>query len=463
MKRRILAWLVLLCASSCLFAGVPALVAIRNARVVTVSGPTLDKGTVVIRDGLIEAVGANVPVPAGAWEIDGSGLTVYPGLIDAVSTLGIPQAAAVTTVTSTTRRTSSTPATPALTTTTQPAAPPSRGPEDRPQTQSWLRAADQVSLSDSRLDAARTAGFTTAMTFPKTGLVAGNGAAINLGGERPGDMVISPGIGLYLTTGGSAGGEVSRSFPGALFGVMAYYRQLWIDAAYYKMQLARYEKNPSGKQRPRYDRALEGVLAAPRALLPANNAVQIDRMLRFGKDLDTPFLLYGLQDGYLVADQIKQSGVPVIVNLRWPTRSRDADPEMLDSLRDLEAREKAPSTPAALAKAGVKFAFSADGVDTPRAAIQAVKKAIDSGLTKEQALSALTLSAAEIYGLNDRLGSLDKGKIANLLVVKGDLFDDRPQVQMIFVDGVKYDPAPETPAGPGRNSTATPTTEDDTN
>src|SRR5262249_34170387 len=162
-------------------AGVPALVAIRNAKVVTVSGATLDRGTVVIKDGLIEAVGANVPIPAGTWEIDGVGLTVYPGLIDAISTWGIPQAAPAPTAPTAGRRTHSTPCTPAPPA-TQPAAPPSRGPEDRPQTQSWLRAADQVSLSDTRIISARSTGFTTAMTFPKTGLVAGNGAALNLGG-----------------------------------------------------------------------------------------------------------------------------------------------------------------------------------------------------------------------------------------------------------------------------------------
>jgi imidazolonepropionase-like amidohydrolase len=134
----------------------------------------------------------------------------------------------------------------------------------------------------------------------------------------------------------------------------------------------------------------------------------------------------------------------VVVNLRWPVKARDTDPEDEESLRQLELRDRAPSTPAALLKAGVPFAFSADGVESAREALRAVKKAIDAGLTKEQALRALTLSVAEMYGVADRLGSIDKGKVANLVLVKGDLFDDRPQVQRIFVDGVAYDPQAET-------------------
>jgi hypothetical protein len=446
----------------------PSLVAIRNVRVVTVSGPTLEKGTVIIRNGLIEAVGADVPVPAGAWIVEGPGLTVYPGLIDALSAWGVPEAApAAGAAAATAARRTGAPATPATPAVAAPAAAaPARGPEDRPQTQSWLRIADQVSPSDRRLEAARTAGFTTAVTFPRTGLVAGNGAAINLGGERSGDMIVNPSTGLYLTLGSGGFGGGGSGFPGSLFGIMAYYRQLWIDAAYYRQEQDWYAKSPAGKNRPRYDRALEGVLAAPRILLPANTLVQIERMLRFGKELKTPFFLYGLSDGFRAVDLLKASNVPVIINLRWPTKDRDADPEAVESYRDLDRRDKAASTPGLLAKAGVKFAFSADGVETPRAAIQAVKKAMESGLSKEEALRALTLTPAEMYGLHDRLGSLDKGKIANVLVIKGDLFDERPQVQMIFIDGVKYDPAPETPTpagGPGLNrGGATPPAEDET-
>jgi len=446
----------LLCAAALLdaAAGPAGLIAIRNARIVPVSGPVIEKGTVVIREGLIADIGAGATVPAGAWVIDGEGLTVYPGLIDAISSWGIPEA---TTPTPTTggrgAAQAPAPATPATPAAPGPPALRSSGPEDRPATQSWLRAADLVRPTDRRLEAARTAGYTTSVTFPKQGIVAGEGAVVNLGGERAGQMIVAPSVGLYLTmqTAGFS------TYPGSLFGVMSYLRQLWIDADYYKQAQLRYAKNPAGQRRPDYDRALDGVLEATRILLPATTAVQIDRMIRFASEFKTPAILYGIHDGYRAAELLKKSGMPVIVNLHWPVRARDADPDEEVTLRTLEMRANAPSTPAALVKAGVKFAFSADGVESPREALRAVKKAVDAGLSRQDAVRALTLSAAEIYGVSDRLGSLATGKIANLILVKGDLFDDHAQVKTIFIDGVKYDPAPESPPGNGGGRPGGPT------
>ena len=142
---------------------------------------------------------------------------------------------------------------------------------------------------------------------------------------------------------------------------------------------------------------------------------------------------------------MKKAGAPVLVSLHWPEAPRDANPEDVESLRTLETRDQAASAPALLKKAGVPFALYSDGLDQPRDLQRAVKKAIDAGLSREDALRALTLSPAEIYGVADRLGSIEKGKIANLVVTKGELFDDQTRVQFMFVDGRKYTPAVETP------------------
>jgi hypothetical protein len=257
-------------------------------------------------------------------------------------------------------------------------------------------------------------------------------------------MVLDPSGGLYLTMSGAG----FSSFPGSLLGVIAYIRQVWIDADHYRLAKELYAKSPASIARPDYDRALEGVLAVRRVLLPANSLVQVERMLRFGKELGTPVVLYGGHEGYRAAEPLKKAGVPVILNVKWPARARDGDPEAEDPLRTLELRDKAPTTPAALAAAGVKFAVCSDGQDTPRDVLRSLKNSIDVGLKADDALRALTLSAAEIYGAANRLGSIEKGKIANLTVVKGDLFDNRSQVKMVFIDGVKYEPAPEAPAGP---------------
>jgi hypothetical protein len=444
--KRLLALLFL--ASGALLADAPTVIAIHNARVIPVSGPAIARGTVIMRNGLIEAVGADIAVPADAWVIEGDGLTVYPGLIDALSTFGIPDAAPAT------ANGGGRGGFPAQ---QQPAAPvatataanlPARGPEDRPYTTSWVRAADLVRPTDRRVESARAEGFTTAVAFPPRGIFAGQGAIVNLAGEKAGDMVVTDAVGQYVTfttSGGFGGG-----FPNSLMGVMAYIRQVYLDAEHYRLAKQFYTAHPRGTQRPEYDRALEGVLESPRVLLPATRRIDVDRLLRLADELRLKALLYGLPEGYRSADLLKKANAAALVSLRWPEKARDSDPDEPDVLRVLEVHDQAPSTPAVLAKNGVKFALYSGGIDRRADLFRAVRRAIDAGLSAEDALRAMTLSPAEIYGVSDRLGSIEKGKIANLVITKGDLFQDRTEVKYVFVDGVKFEPIDEPPAPVGR-------------
>jgi imidazolonepropionase-like amidohydrolase len=445
-------------------------VAIRNARIVTVSGPVIAKGTVIVRNGLIEAVGDSVPVPADAMVVEGEGLTVYPGLIDGLSTWGQLGGASASAAGAATGRggRGQTPATTPTTaatlaavagvptttagTTLGASVTPARGPEDRPATTSWVKIADEISGSDSRIEAVRGAGFTTAVTFPTRGIFAGQGAVIDLlTGGKPGEMIVASPTGQYisLSPGGRGGG-----FPAALMGVISYIRQIYLDAGHYKLVKEAYAKNPRGMPRPEYDRALEGVIDSPRILLPANRMVEIDRMLRLAAELKQPAILYGVRESFRpeAAELLKKANASVLLSMRWPEKSREADPEDVESMRTLETRDKAATAPAVLIKAGVRFAFYSDGLAQARDLQQAVKKAIDAGLSREDAVRALTLSPAEIYGVADRIGSIERGKIGNLVVTRGDLFDDRTRVEMIFVDGKKYLPAPAAAPLGGRGS-----------
>ena len=451
MKKLLLLSFLWCCAYA--LAEAPSTVAIHNAKIVTVSGPIIAKGTVIVRNGLIEAVGENVAVPPDAWVVDGEGMTVYPGLIDALSTVGIPGAAAASGGRG--GRGATTTATPAAAQTAS--ADRSWGPEDRPQTTSWLLAADELEAGDRRVETVRGSGITTAVTFPTRGIFAGQGSVIDLvSGEKPAEMVVVPAAGQYLSLGsgrGFGGGGGGGGFPSSLMGIIAYIRQLYLDADHYKLVKDAYAKDPRGMQRPEYDRALEGLLASQRILLPANQLIEIDRMLRFGAELKQPMILYGAREAYRpeAAELLKKANATVLVSLRWPTppaRSADSD-DSNETLRTLEERDKAPSAPAVLQKAGVKFALYSDGTDAPRDFQRAVKKAIDNGLSRDEALRALTLSPAEIYGISDRVGSIETGKIANLVVTKGEIFDDRTQVVMVFVDGKKYTPEVAAPGGRG--------------
>lgn len=431
--------------------------AIKDAHVVTVSGADMPKATVVMRDGLIEGVGPDLPVPADASVIDGKGLTVYPGFIDGLSTWGIPGAAPV--AGGSARAAGASPATPQASPQPQERV---RGPEDRPQNYSADRAADLVNPNDSRLAAARAAGFTTAATFPNRGIFEGQGAIVDLAGDRGHDMVVAQPIGqqIYFRVGG---GGMGRAFPSSLMGNISYVRQMYLDLAQYKAAKQIYDAHPNGLKRPDYDKTLEGLAESPRILLPATETQQIDRMISFGQELKVPFVLYGLQEGFKRVDELKKANVPLLVSLKWPEKPRDADPAEITDYRELLKRDQAPAFPGMLAKAGVKFAFFSDGVDSAPDLKKALKKAVDAGLPKADAVRALTLTPAEFYGVSDRTGSIDKGKIANLVVMRGEAFDDKSIVEYVFIDGAQFRPSKELqqPSNPGggngnRRPTSTP-------
>jgi imidazolonepropionase-like amidohydrolase len=187
--------------------------------------------------------------------------------------------------------------------------------------------------------------------------------------------------------------------------------------------------------------------------------VEIDRMIHFAAELKQPAIYYGMREGFedRSVKYLKDANATVLVSLKWPEKARDQDPEADDPYRQMVIREKAPTTPAVLKRNGIKFALYSDGLDTPRELQKAIKKAIDNGLSREDAVRALTLSPAEIYGVQDRLGSIEKGKIANLVVTKGEIFDEHTKVEFVLVDGNKYVPVPEPPpAGRGGGAATEP-------
>jgi len=405
--------------------GEPRTFAIRGAKIVPVSSPPLENATVVVSRGIITAVGTNVIIPPDAWVIEGKGLTVYPGLIDGFTDVGVAPA---------------TNPTPAGDAGTKPQPIVSRGPEDRPGTTPWRSAADEVNPGDPRVETWRSAGFTTVIAAPKGGMFPGQAAVLDLGGERAGDFVVKSPVAISVSLQAPGG---FRSFPGSQMGTIAYVRQIWLDTNWDTQADAIYEKNPRGVERPKYDRSDAALAAAlgkhAIVLIPGNTSLQIRRSLRLVEEWKLNAVLYGAQMSYEVAPEIAAKKMPVLVDLKWPEGEKDSDPEATPSLRALRFRDRAPSSPAALGKAGVKFAFYSGGITAPKDILPAVKKSIDAGLTAEAALRALTLSPAEIFGVAETLGSIENGKIANLVVTDGDLFDKKTKVKIVFVDGRKYE------------------------
>jgi hypothetical protein len=423
--------------------GEPQYFAIRGAKIVPASGPPVENATVVMAHGVITAIGKDVTIPPDAWIIEGKGLTVYPGLFDAFTDVGLPAAAPAPGGAIEGGGGGRRAATGEI----------SRGPEDRPGTTPWRSAADDVSLSDKRIETWRNGGFTTVVSAPKGGMFPGQAAVLDLAGERASEMVVKTPVAFPVSLQPSGG---FGSFPGSLMGALAYVHQVWLDTDWSAQAQAMYEKNPRGVARPRYDRT-EAVLGQAiedhtLVLIPANNSVQLRRALhlvdlwKLDDEDHVDGVVYGGQMAYEVAGEFAAKKVPVLVNLKWPETEKDTDPDEKPSLRTLRFRDKAPSSPAALAKAGVPFAFYSGGITAPKDILKAAKKSIDAGLAPDAALRALTLTPAEIFRVADRLGSIENGKIANLVVTDGDLFDEKTKIKFVFVDGKRFEShEPEKP------------------
>ena len=394
----------------------PRTFAIEGARVVRVGAPTLESGTVVIRGGLIEAVGAGVPVPDDAWRIDGKGLTVLPGFFDAMTTLGTPGEKGESNK-----------------------GPLSRGPQDRPATYTWKLAADDLQLKADDRSSWRIGGFTTPVFAPQGGIFSGQASVIALGEGDARAQVVEPRVALITRLPSQSIGY--DGYPNSLLGRIAYIRQVFLDARHYETVWGMYREDPSGLERPRFDHTLEPVvetLAAGRPILyPADSERELRRVLRLAAELELELAAYGGRAAYVpgLADAFADAGLPVLVDVSWPKPPDDPDPDAEPSLETLRFRDRAPSAPSALAAAGVSFAFYASEAKKPEDFLAGVRRAVMAGLEPAAAARALTLGAAEIYGVADRLGSIEPGKIANLVIFEGDWLADKAKPKMVFLDG----------------------------
>lgn len=438
--------------------------AITNAKIVTVSGATIEKGTVVVRNGLIFAVGANVSAPADATVLDVGGATVYPGFIDTVTNLGIsaPPAgpggggpgggqAAV--------------AAAAAAAAAQPASNSNFPAGLRPE----VMIEESLRGGDAQFEASRNAGFTSALSTGRTGIFSGQSAVINLAGESVSSLVVRSPFAQHIsftTLGGGGGG--GGGYPGSLLGTFSALRQMFNDARRLQENQRAYAADPKGMQRPGADKSLEALFPALNRQMPvvfnASSEIEIIRAVDLMKEYNLMGMIAGGLEAWKVADRLKSENVPVLLSLNFPKRtaasSPDADPEPLAILR---FRSEVPKGASKLAAAGVKFAFQSGGATPIGDFFTNAGKAVENGLARDAAIRAMTLGAAEILGIDKTLGSIEAGKVANLVVVKGDLFGREKFASHVFVDGRHFEQKePVRPAGGrgpgGQGDGATPTT-----
>ena len=418
--------------------------AIRNAKIVTVSGATIERGTVVVRGGLIEAVGADARVPADAQIFDGTGLTVYPGFVDALTNLGVPA-----------------PARPATGggpggggPNAAAAAAAAQAPSSNSNYPAGLRpeetAIESITSGEAQFEANRNVGFTTALTTGRTGIFPGQSALINLAGDSVSAMTLRSPVAFHISFV-----TIPGRYPGSLLGTFSALRQMFNDAKRHDELVKMYNANPKGMKRPEADRSIEALIPVVKGQVPvvfnANRENEIVRALDLAKEYNLNAIIAGGQESWKFADRLKAQNVPVLLSLNFPKRtaaaSPDADPESMDILR---FRAETPKAAGRLAAAGVKFAFQDGGMTSLADFFSNVAKAAENGLSKDAAVRAMTLTPAEIFGVSDRTGSIEAGKIANLTVVRGDLFGSDRVVTHVFIDGKLFEPKPPAAPAGGR-------------
>lgn len=387
---------------------------IRGAHVVTVSGADIENATVVISNGRISAVGAGVSAPAGAQVIDGSGLWVYPGMIDAGTNMGLAEVSS--------------------------GAPGTIDTSELGDMNPNVAAIWAVNPSSSHIAVTRVEGVTSVLSMPSGGTISGQAAFINLAGSSPREMAVAPNAALIIDFPRVGGGGGFAAFQLAQQGItqdaltardrrIDELRRLFRDAEAYGRAQDAYAKDPKSVPRPPTDLKLAALVPYARGERPVIFRAERDRdirgAVRFAEELKLKPVIIGGSESWKTAQFLKEKNVPVILDSVLNLPLREDDP--YDSLYENAAKLQA---------AGVRFCIStgdsgAHVRDLPFHAGMAAAY----GLPKSEALKAVTLYPAQILGVADRVGSVEQGKIANLVVTDGDILEARTHVRHLFIAG----------------------------
>lgn len=384
----------------------PSVVAIRNATIVPVVGPRVPNGTLVMRGGRIEAVGANVAVPAGAQVIDGTGLFVYPGLIDSGTRLGLTEIGSV---------------------------PGGEDTQELGEFNPHDDALSAVNPSSEIIPTVRVNGVTTAITSARGGVVAGQAALIDLMGWTPQEMGVVPRAGMVITFPriqggrrfGGGGQQTPEQRAEALNRQTRALRTFLADAKAYAEIKARLAGGAAGTQE--ISLPMEAMVPVVRGESPVifevETAEQIRGALAVADSFGLRVILRGARFAWELADTLAARRIPVIVG---PTVNAPDDRDPYDAIY---------AYPGVLARAGVKIAFQTDDAADSRNLAYNAALASAYGLDPDEALRSITINPAQIWGVADRYGSLEAGKVANVVVASGDILDARSDIRYVFIRG----------------------------
>lgn len=435
----------------------PGVHALVGGKVVVQPGEILDPGTIVIRDGAIQAVGTSLVVPADARVWDLKGATIYAGFIEPYLALE-----ATNPPISTDDGAVVSQATLAAGGYKFYGAPALKGDSSPPgyalaSVAPDRRAARTFSPDSKALAALREAGFTTALVVPAHGIIRGTSALVALAGDNANQAILKPDVFQHIAFQPNAG--EAAAYPQSLMGVIAVVRQTFLDAQHYALDHADHAQHPQGRPRPEFDPGLEALAPAAAGKMPVlfepGSALMNGRAAQLAQELGFAFALVACGQEWRRPDLAKQTGATFIVPVNFPTLPKwpDTNDWGQVSLDQLRAWDWAPENPALLRQQGLSIALTTYGLDDKNEFQKNVRLALDRGLSAEDALAALTTIPAKLCGAENQLGTIAAGKLANLTIVAGtNYFAGEAKISAVWIDG-KYYPSPPESAKNEKTST----------
>ncbi|MBO6659639.1 MULTISPECIES: amidohydrolase family protein [Roseivirga] len=416
--------------------------ALTNATVITKPGTELKETTVIIKDGLIQSVGKNASIPANAQVIDASELYVYAAFIDGMSNTGAKRPE-------------------------NPQRPQNLFTPDPPNFYAGITpensVVEQLDVESSSIASLREAGFAISNTVPYGRMLPGSSALILLNdADHADDIIMKKDAALFAQWVGAPG-----AYPGNILGMMAKWRNLYRNAVQDKKHSELYAQNPAGMTRPENDRVSQAffpVIAQQKPVMfNVDGVLDVRRAMRLRDDLGFPLIVAGVEQSWELADELKATNTPIFLSLDLPDEPKASDDE--DKSEEMAAMEERRmefykihvAQAAKLQEAGVNFGFAVGSVRS-NSIWKNVQTYIDNGLSTDAALAALTTNPASILGISQVVGTVETGKLANVMVTTAPLFTKDAKVKMMFVDGDKYEyevKERKKAANGGDNSSAT--------
>ncbi len=405
--------------------------AIHNVIIKKAPGVTVESGTVVIKDGVISAVGKNIIIPADAHIIQADSMYLYAGFISGLSHTGIP-----------------TPKEDKKEKVKDPGNPP----PDRAGIQPQRKVNTMLDPRDKSISNLRKIGFTSAHVVPHGGMLPGQGALILLTGNSPDQMIYKNEFSLFSQLKGA-----QRMYPSTVIGVMAKYRDLYGKAVQSKGYQLRYNSNPQGMIRPEKLAVEEAFYSVIDKKIPvtfvAEKVLDIQRVLTLQSELGFSLMLAEIKQGWDLTTKLKNADAKVFLSLDLPEVKEekedssalntskkktavDLEKEALEK-RKKEAIQQSYGQPAIFKNNSISFGFST--MEAKTSAIQStLRKFLDYGMTEDDLLAALTTHPARLLGVSNVMGTIDPGKIANLFISDRSYFQEGAHVKYVFVDGTLY-------------------------